>query len=96
MSKKNKPEPIKKIVRSKLITYQWRRAEAGKSIKPEHVGALEESAEDRISYMMKEGNTSGELLDNIFMTDDDNGEDGNQDGIEYSGWWKVTVPATEG
>lgn len=96
MSKKNKSQPINEIVRSKLITYQWRRSEAGKSIKPEHVGALEETAENMIEYMTKEGNTSGELLDNIFMTDDDLGKDGNQDGIEYVGWWKITVPETEG
>lgn len=84
-------EPIMEIKRSKLISYQWSRSESGKSIKPEHVEALEESAEDRIAKMMGDGYTSGDLLDNIFMTDDD-GEDGNQDGIEYSGWWKITLP----
>lgn len=66
------------------IKYNWRKANET-SISPEHIEALEESAFDRISAMMKEGCTSGELCDNVRMTDDD-----PEDGIAYTGWWELT------
>lgn len=47
-----------------------------------HAEALEEIAWDRITGLMKEGFTSGELNDNIRMDDTD-----PEDGIEYRGWW---------
>ena len=64
------------------IKYRWWKN--GGEIKPEHVDALEERAEDRIKEQMSQGFTSGELVDNIRMIDND-----PEDGIEYSGWWEV-------
>lgn len=70
------------IERKILITYRWWRD--GDNIKPEHIEALEERAEDRIRELMAQGYTSGELIDNIHMTDDD-----PEDGVEYTGWWEM-------
>ena len=66
-----------------VISYRWWR-DSGKNIKPEHVEALEERAEERIQEMMGQGFTSGELTDNIHMTDKD-----SEDGVEYTGHWEV-------
>jgi len=74
---------MKRITRSKEITYNWWRDD-GKDIVPEHVGALEESAECRISEMMKADCMCGELIDNIYMTDND-----SEDGIDYRGYWEI-------
>ena len=78
---------MKQMERSKLITYRWWRS-GEKDIEPEHVEALEERAQERIGEMMKDGYSSGELLCNLPMTDSD-----SEDGVEYSGWWDVTIPA---
>ena len=67
------------------ITYNWSNA-GGTEIPANHQEALEESAMDRILKMQTEGYTSGELHDNIRMTDED-----GEDGIEYSGWWEMTT-----
>jgi hypothetical protein len=76
---------ITEIERHKLITYRWWRGDK-KTIEPEHVEALEESAQNRIAEMMADGYTSGELNDNINMTDKD-----PYGGVEYSGYWEVKV-----
>jgi hypothetical protein len=78
---------MEQIERKKLITYRWWRNEG--EIKPEHIPALEERADDRIAEMLKEGYTSGELNDHIRMTDDD-----PEDGVEYQGWWELTTTTT--
>jgi hypothetical protein len=77
---------VQQIERSKLITYRWWR-DGKKEIKPEHVPALEERADEIIAEMMAQGLNCGELNDNIHMTDDD-----PEDGVEYSGWWAVSMP----
>ena len=74
---------MKQLERSYGITYRWWRDD-GQDIEPEHVQALEESADSRIAEMLGEGYSCGELQDNIRMTDDD-----PDDGVEYSGWWKI-------
>ncbi len=79
---------MKQIEIKKVITYRWWR-DGDDEIKPEHAQALEERADDRIVEMMKEGYTSGELRDNIRMTDED-----PEDGIEYQGWWEVKESRT--
>lgn len=77
---------MEQLERSIQITYRWWRN--GKlKIKPEHVPALEERADERIAEMRAQGYTSGELSDNIHMTDKD-----PEDGVEYSGWWEVKQP----
>jgi hypothetical protein len=76
------------IERSKTITYRWWRSGRYEEIISEHIPALEESAEDRIAKMMTEGYTSGELRDNIHMTDDD-----PDDGVVYIGWWEISTPS---
>ena len=55
-------------------------------IKPEHIEALQETADDQIAVMMAKGFTSGDLHDNIHMTDDD-----PEGGIDYSGWWDIST-----
>lgn len=74
------------IERKKTITYRWWRPGLYEKIIPAHVPALEENAENRIGEMMAQGHTSGDLSDNIVMTDDD-----PEDGVEYRGWWKVEI-----
>ena len=79
---------MKQIERSKTITYRWWR---DGEIKPEHIPALEERADERIVEMTAQGYTSGELNDNIRMTDDD-----PEDGVEYTGWWEISSPNAQG
>jgi hypothetical protein len=74
--------------REVTISYNWKRDDDGE-IKPEHVEALEETAMNRIIDMMQEGYTSGELSDNIIMTDED-----GEDGISYSGLWSINTKNT--
>ena len=62
------------------ITYRWWRKKG--DIKPEHIEALKESAEERIAEMRAQGFLHGELHDNIRMTEKD-----GEDGVEYTGWW---------
>jgi len=71
--------------RTIIINYEWWRSGRAENdeVKESHVEALEESADSRIGEMMKEGFTSGELLDNIRMDGD------SEDGVEYSGWWSA-------
>ena len=75
--------------REVTISYNWEKQGDGKddgTIKPKHQEALEESAMDRISKMMKEGYSSGELFDCVRFGDED-----GEDGIEYSGSWDITT-----
>ena len=72
-----------------IISYNWS-ADDNRIIKFDHQEALEESAMNRIIEMMKEGYTSGELIDNISMDDED-----GEDGVDYSGWWSVTTKNTD-
>ena len=67
------------------LEYNWYRDDA-EDVKPEHIEALEESADSRIREMMAEGYTSGELLDDVRMSDAD-----GEDGISYSGWWSCSM-----
>jgi len=73
------------LKRRKLITYRWWR-DGENEIKPEHIVALEERADERIAEMMAQGYTSGELNDHIRMSDGD-----PEDGVEYTGWWEMTT-----
>ena len=67
------------------ITYNWSRDD-GKDIDKEHEEALEESAQERIFEMIKEGYRGGELNDRIRMNDKD-----GEDGVGYSGWWSLLI-----
>ena len=67
---------MKQLERSELVTYRWWRA-GKKNIKPGHVEALAEKADERISEMAAQGYMSGELNANIYMTDAD-----TEDGVE--------------
>lgn len=57
-------------------------------IRPEHRGALKETAITQIAEQMLRGCICGELLDNVYMLDDDP-EDGAEDGAYYRGWWSL-------
>jgi len=72
----------------KTITYRWWRG-GEKEIKPEHIPALKEDADEWIAGMMGQGYTSGRLSSNIRMTDDD-----PEDGVEYTGWWEVSTSSS--
>jgi hypothetical protein len=80
---------MKQMTRRINILYRWWRTD-DKAIKPGHLEALEESAQDRIKEQMSAGNTSGELCDTIRMTDRD-----GEDGIEYRGYWEMRVTNEE-
>jgi hypothetical protein len=77
------------IEREIKISYRWWKNinsdTESVEINSKHIEALEESAMDRITHMMSNGYTSGELVDNICMNEDD-----PETGIDYSGWWEVT------
>lgn len=63
------------------ISYNWWDDENGKGEIPEqHLGQLEEHAEERIISMRREGYTAGELHCTICDNEDNE--------IEYSGWWE--------
>ena len=76
---------MKQLKQKIEITFSWWRS-GGEDIKDEHLEALQESAEIRVQEMIAESYTSGELHDNIRLTDED-----GEDGIEYSGWWERTI-----
>ena len=59
-----------------LIVYRWRQSE-DKEINEECKEDLEERALKHIHEMMKEGFTSGQLIEEI-------------ENIEYEGWWVVS------
>lgn len=69
------------------ITYWWECDKIKGDFPIQLQEALNESAEFRISEMMKEGFTSGELIDNI-MLDIPNKKTPN-DGWECKGWWEA-------
>lgn len=65
------------------ISYNWQSDIDNKAkIKKEHREALQESAIERATEMMKEGYREGELHDTVRMSDED-----GPDGVPYSGWW---------
>ena len=75
--------PTKNLEGRVMIEYKWHRPD-GKPVKPSHIDALKESAWEKISQMMADGYTSGELVDSIRMTGKD-----PEDGIQYRGWWAI-------
>jgi hypothetical protein len=69
--------------RTITLTYEWRRT-ASAEIKPEHIEALEESAEETIFARLSEGYREGSLCDYIRMDESD-----GDDGAEYTGWFTI-------
>jgi len=80
------------LVRTQRDNYRrWR--EDDENVVPEHVPALLETAKEQIAAMRAKGFTSGQILDNIRMTDAD-----PEDGAVYRGWWESSdnsEPAAE-
>ena len=68
-------------MKRKIVIEYWWECSRFKKIPKEYEEALKESAMSRITEMMQEGYTSGELCANI-----ENGEDE----FEFRGWWKVS------
>lgn len=68
----------------KNIQFEWWTGEKEEP-NPDHAEALEESAMSRIMEMVQEGYTSGELIDNIKMSEND-----PEDGTPYRGWWSIS------
>lgn len=69
----------------KQLTISWRSAN-NEPIPEKHQEALEESGFKRAGEMIDQGYLSGELKDNIRMTDDD-----PEDGVSYFGHWEVSL-----
>lgn len=70
---------MKQIEKQIIITFRWWNDDESAEINPAHAKALEESAIERIVDMMKDGSTSGELVD----------DDTDPDGITYRGAWEL-------
>lgn len=68
------------------ISYNWWNDD-GTDIPIEHLGVLEEHAEERINEMRKEGYTEGELCCVVY--------DENDNEIEYRGWWELSYVSAE-
>ena len=62
----------------------WHASDANNTVKTEHREALEEGANQRITEMMSEGFTGGELVEHVRTSDAD-----GEDGVLYTGWWSV-------
>lgn len=73
---------MKQLEIKKVVTIRWWRSTG--EVLPEHAEALEEAGWKRANEMAAEGYTSGELNENIRMTDND-----PEDGVEYRGWWEM-------
>jgi len=71
------------LVRTQRDSYRWWREDNENAV-PEHVPALHETAKEQIAAMRAKGFTSGQILDNIRMTDAD-----PEDGVAYRGWWEA-------
>jgi len=67
------------------IKYVWNRVNENDDnvqVLKHHEEYLEESAMERITQMILQGYSAGELSDNIVVQD-------NEDETEYRGWWSV-------
>ena len=67
-----------------LTIKYWIKTTAGAEPKPAHVYLLQESCLNRVTEALREGYTSGELLESVRTEDTDPGG-----GVEYRGWWEV-------
>ncbi len=67
------------------ITYSWWKSENRSEPCDEHREALRESAQERITEQIQEGFASGQLLEDIRLTDADG------EGVAYNGWWDMTT-----
>lgn len=76
---------ITNLKKSRIISYEWWRTD-NSDIIPQHIGALEESAEARIYEMIPKGYTSGQLVDNIYMMESD-----TESGVDYTGVWSTKI-----
>ena len=65
------------------ITYWWKRDD-GKRIKPGHVEALEERAQEQIFAAVGNGTVCGELFDSVRM-----GPRDGEEGVGYSGGFEI-------
>lgn len=76
---------MKEMVKNFKVSFRWWRGglDNKQEINPGHVGALEESAWNRIMEMQSNGFTSGELHDTFGVL----GVSG--DDVEYSGHWEI-------
>lgn len=87
-------KPAAVMKRTIEIKYWWK-CEAIKGEMPARLKeALDESAQDRIGDMMKQGFTSGELVDDVNM--DLPGRKTPKDGWACRGWWSFSIKDTEG
>jgi hypothetical protein len=68
------------------ITYRWWSNDDKPIADASLIEVLEEAAMSRIFSQIKAGYTSGELVEDVRMTDDD-----PEDGIEYRGYWELTT-----
>lgn len=69
------------------VSYWWRCESFLGGIPKKLAEALDETAQERATKMIKEGYQSGELVDCVGMTID--GTETPEDGFECRGWWKL-------
>ena len=70
-----------------IINYNWaKKSDGSTEICAAHQEALDETTRSIIAGHLKDDLTSGELKDNIRMTDDD-----PEEGIAYVGSWSMTM-----
>lgn len=74
---------MKRLERKIHIDFHWDRVDGG-DIPESHIEVLEERAWERIGEMADYGNTSGELNDFIWVSEDDPIK-----GVQYRGWWTL-------
>lgn len=68
-----------------VIKYEWYRPQSLQlKVKPKHIEALRERAEELIAEAMAQGFQEGRLSDHVRMDKND-----GPDGVEYAGSWSV-------
>jgi hypothetical protein len=77
------------IERKLKIKYHWN-SDQGIEIPKGHEEALEEDALDRIFHQIKLGTYEGELFTSVRFGKDIVPEEDEEDGLTYSGWWKLS------
>lgn len=70
------------------IVYHWK-ADDYIAIPEQHKEVLREDALERIYQQIQEGNVQGELNTSVRFGQDIVPEEDEDDGINYSGWWKI-------
>jgi len=72
-----------------LITYRWKTKGKKNPIPPNHLNALKETAEQKITQHLLKGHSHGEMEHHLPQYPD-NFLDTQQKPIEYKGWFQIS------